>query len=131
MWMSEVEMNVWMRGRSASLIASQQVRMSLSTQRASPQMTAPLTSLGDRLHRLEVARAGDREAGLDHVHAEPRQLLGDLQLLRLVQADARGLLAVPQGGVEEDDGDSQVPAALSLRPDLVCSLARGHTSPLL
>ena len=33
-----------MRGRSASLMASQQVRMSLSVQRASPQMTAPLTA---------------------------------------------------------------------------------------
>ena len=37
-------MNVWMRGRSASLMASQQVRMSLSTQRASPHTTAPVTS---------------------------------------------------------------------------------------
>ena len=34
----------------------------------------------DRLHRLEVARRGDRKARLDHVHAQPRELVGDLQL---------------------------------------------------
>ena len=35
----------------------------------------------DRLYGLEVTRRGDRESSLDHVHAEPRELLGDLQLL--------------------------------------------------
>ena len=35
----------------------------------------------DRLHRLEVARRGDRKTGLDHVDPQTRQLLGDLQLL--------------------------------------------------
>ena len=58
---------------------------------------------GDRADRLEVARRGDREAGLDHVDAEPRELLGDLQLLGRVQRDARRLLAVAQGRVEDDD----------------------------
>ena len=56
---------------------------------------------GDRLHRLEVARRGDREAGLDHVDAQPRQLLGDLQLLLRVQRDPRRLLAVTQRRVED------------------------------
>ena len=40
---------------------------------------------GDLLDRVEVARRGDREAGLDDVDAEARQLLGDLELLGSVQ----------------------------------------------
>ena len=35
----------------------------------------------DRPYGLEVTRRGDRESSLDHVDAEPRELLGDLQLL--------------------------------------------------
>ena len=48
-----------------------------------------LDPLGDGLHGLEVALAGDREAGLDDVDTEAGQLLGDLQLLALVERDAR------------------------------------------
>jgi len=55
------------------------------------------------LHGLEVAGRGDREAGLDHVDPQPRQLLGDLDLLDGIQRDAGRLLAVPQGGVEYVD----------------------------
>ena len=55
----------------------------------------------DRLHGLEVAGRGDREAGLDHVHAEPRELVRDLELLLPVERDARRLLAVAQGRVED------------------------------
>jgi len=44
---------------------------------------------------------GDREAGLDDVHAEPRELLGDLELLGGVQRDAGRLLAVAQRRVED------------------------------
>ena len=58
---------------------------------------------GDRAYRLEVTRGRDRESSLDHVHAEARQLLGDLQLLVRVQRDARRLLAVSQRRVEDDD----------------------------
>ena len=58
---------------------------------------------GDRLHGLEVARRGDRKAGLDHIDAQARELLGDLQLLLGVERDARRLLAVAQRRVEDDD----------------------------
>ena len=58
---------------------------------------------GDRAYRLEVTRRRDRKSSLDHVHAEPRELLGDLQLLGRVQRDARRLLAVSQRRVEDDD----------------------------
>ena len=58
---------------------------------------------GDRPYGLEVTRRRDRKTSLDHVDAEPRELLGDLQLLGGVERDARRLLAVSQGGVENDD----------------------------
>ena len=44
MWMSLVEMKVWMRGRSESLTAFQAASMSCALARASPQMTGPWTS---------------------------------------------------------------------------------------
>jgi hypothetical protein len=58
---------------------------------------------GDRANRLEVARRRDREAGFDDVHAEPRQLVGDLELLGRVERDARRLLPVAQRRVEQQD----------------------------
>ena len=53
------------------------------------------------LDGFEVARRGDREAGLDDVHAQARELLGDLQLLLLVERDPGRLLAVAQRRVED------------------------------
>ena len=43
MWMSEVEMNVWIRGRAASRTAFQAASMSATCVRASPAMTGPST----------------------------------------------------------------------------------------
>jgi len=62
----------------------------------------PSHHLGDGLHGLEVALAGDREAGLDVVDPEARELLGDLELLSRVEGDAGRLLTVAQRGVEDD-----------------------------
>ena len=62
----------------------------------------PVDLAGDRLHRLEVAGRGDREAGLDHVHAEVGEGAGHLQLLAQVHAAAGALLPVAQRGVEDD-----------------------------
>ena len=81
MWMSLVAMKVWMRGRSESLTAFQAASMSCMAVRASPQITGPCDLARDRLHGLEVAGRGDREAGLDDVDAEPRELVRDLDLL--------------------------------------------------
>ncbi len=58
---------------------------------------------GDRLDGFEVAGGGDRKARLDHVDAEARQLLGDLDLLLGVERDSRRLLAVTQRGVKNVD----------------------------
>ncbi len=43
------------------------------------------TLVGDRPDAVEVALGGDREAGLDDVDPQARELLGDLQLLGDVQ----------------------------------------------
>ncbi len=81
---------------------------------------------GDRLHGLEVARRGDREAGLDDVDAQPRELVGDLELLGRVQRDAGRLLAVSQGGVEDENavvGHVTPPVGLLLGLQWVCGYA--------
>ena len=56
--------------------------------------------LGDLHHRVEITRAGDRETGLDDVHAEELQGLGDLDLLHGVQLTSRDLFPVAERGVE-------------------------------
>ena len=81
MWMSLVAMKVWMRGRSESLTAFQAASMSCLAGARQPADDRAVDLAGDRLHRLEVARRGDREAGLDDVDAEPRKLVRDLELL--------------------------------------------------
>ena len=98
-----VLMNVWMRGTSATFTASQQTRMSFSMARARPAMRGPLTSVGDRLDRLEVVGRGDREPGLDDVDAQLGELVRDLELLGPVQGSARRLFAVAQRRVEDPD----------------------------
>ena len=74
--------------------------MSATWVRARPAITGPWTARRSP-DRLEVARGGDREAGLDHVDTEPRQLVGDLELLLRVERDPRRLLAVAQRRVED------------------------------
>ena len=101
-WMALVARKTWMRGRARRAGPRQARSMSAALQRARPQMIGPSTCAGDGLHRLEVAGRGDGEAGLDDVHAEVREGVGHLQLLGQVHAGAGRLLAVAQGGVEDD-----------------------------
>ena len=61
----------------------------------------PVDFARDALDRREIVRARGREAGLDHVDAQPSQLLGHLDLLRRGQREARRLLAVAQRGIEK------------------------------
>ena len=58
---------------------------------------------GNALHGIEIASACKGEAGFNDVDAKAGQLLGDRQLLLQVQAGARRLLAIAQGGVEDQD----------------------------
>ena len=62
----------------------------------------PLDLSRDRLHRLEVARRGDRETGLDDIDAQLGQGMGHLELFGEVHAGAGRLLAVTQRGIEDD-----------------------------
>src|SRR4029453_16934689 len=55
--------------------------------------------LGDPTDRLEVARRGGREPGLDDVDTEPRELPRDLELLCGRQTGTGCLLAVAERGV--------------------------------
>ena len=103
-WMSLVAMKTWRCGRSATLIASIARCGSPSLQRASAATAMPPRRLlGDPADRLEVARRGGREAGLDDVDLEPRELAGDLELLGGGQPGAGRLLPVAQGRVEDAD----------------------------
>jgi hypothetical protein len=101
MWMSEVETKVWMRGRSASRTASHARSTSAGLARARPADDRSMDLARDGLDGLEVAGRGDREARLDDVDAQARELVGDLELLGRVERDAGRLLAVAQRGVED------------------------------
>ena len=103
MWMSEVEMNVWMRGPRCVLDRTPRgVDVGLVGARETADRRA-LDVARDRLDGLEVAGRGDREARLDHVDAEARELLRDLDLLLGVQRDPGRLLPVAQRRVEDLD----------------------------
>src|SRR3546814_10375580 len=67
-----------------------------------------------RLHGLEVAFGGDREAGLYDVDAHLLEDLGDLQLFLEVHGAARRLLAVAQRGVEDQHAATNCLGASSL-----------------
>jgi len=60
-------------------------------------------ALGDLVDGGEVALGGDRKAGLDDVDTHRVEQLGDLELLLMRHGGAGALLAVAQGGVEDDD----------------------------
>ena len=62
-----------------------------------------LRALGDLVHRGEIAFRSDRETGLDDVDAHVVEQAGDFQLLVMGHGGAGALLAVAQGGVEDDD----------------------------
>ncbi len=62
-----------------------------------------LGALGDLMDGGEVALRGDRKAGLDDVDAHVVEQFGDLELLLVGHGGAGALLAVAQGGVENDD----------------------------
>ena len=103
MWIFEVAMNTWMRGRSAWRTASHASIDVLEARAGEPGDDRAAHRLGDRLDGVEVAVGGDREPGLDHVDPEAGELFGDLQLFGDVERDAGRLLAVSQCRVEDLD----------------------------
>ena len=92
MWISLVEIKVWMRGRSESLTAFQAASTSCALARARPQITGPWTSRAIACTASKSPGRGDRKAGLDDIHPETGELVGDLELLAFVQRDPRRLL---------------------------------------
>ncbi len=54
-------------------------------------------------HRVEIALRGDREAGFHHIDAQGVQNVGDFEFFLERHRGAGALLAVAQGGVENDD----------------------------
>ena len=99
----DVAMKVWMRARWAPLSASAAREMSRSLARDREQIVESLIELGNQVDGLEVPVGTGREARLDHVHLQPLELAGDAQLLVLGHRGAGRLLAVAQGGVEDDE----------------------------
>ena len=99
----EVERKVWMRRRLAGLIASAQRSMSLNAGAREPADHGVLGALGDFVDGGEIAVRGDRKTGLDDVDAHLVEQLGDFELLLVGHGGAGALLAVAQGGVENDD----------------------------
>jgi hypothetical protein len=86
--------------------------------RARPQTAAFAGGAGDLAHGAEVALGGDGEARLDDVHAHLVEEAGDLELLLVGHGGAGRLLAVAQGGVEDDHAVGHVLAPGPLAPTI-------------
>ena len=100
----EVEMKVWMRLRLAGLTASAQRSMSLRPARDRPADDGVLDALGDLAARpaKSPSEAIGKPASMMSTPIVVEQL-GDLELLLERHGGAGALLAVAQGGVEDDD----------------------------
>ena len=96
-------MKVWMRGLGGvlhRLAGAIDVELAGTRQ---PAHHRALEALGDLGDGVEIALGGDREAGLDDVHAHGVEEVGDLLLLLEGHGGAGALLAVAQRGVEDED----------------------------
>ena len=102
-WRSEVARNVWMRLRSAGSRARAASSMSAWRRPRERRDDRPAHLAGDLSSRLGIGRRRDGEPGLDDVHAQRIERPRHDQLRRHVHREARGLLAVPERGVEDDD----------------------------
>ena len=67
-----------------------------------------LDRIGNDLHCIEIAVGAGSKPGFDHVHLQTLELARNAQLLVLGHRGAGGLLAVAQGGVENDEFVSHV-----------------------
>ena len=99
----EVDRKVWMRLRLRRLDRLGAAVDVLGRGAGEPADHRVLGARRDLLDGGEIALRGDRKAGLDDVDAHVVEQLGDLELLLMGHGGARALLAVAQGGVEDDD----------------------------
>ena len=96
-------MKVWMRPRLAGLIASPARSMSLKAARERPQITAFLVRLAISCTAWKSpSEAIGKPASMMSTPIGVEQL-GDFELLLVGHGGAGRLLAVAQGGVEDDD----------------------------
>ena len=102
-WIGEVDTKVWMRPRWAWRTASPARSISAVMARARPGDGGALDLLGDGDDSFEIAVGGDGETGLDDVDAHVVERFGNLQLFFQRHGGAGRLLAVAQGGVENED----------------------------
>ena len=72
--------------------------------------------LRDGADAREVVFRGDREPGLEDVHAQLVELHGEAHLLRLAHREAGRLLAVPERRVEDRDARPNVALRVHVRP---------------
>ena len=91
---------MWIRERGAPSSAAAAASMSVELARHNEATVTCFAASRDGPHPLEIAGRRGREACLDHVHAEPLELLADLDLLVRPQGDSRRLLAVPKRRIE-------------------------------
>jgi len=63
-------------------------------------LQAGLSNLPDT---VKLALGGYRKSSLDNIHTELIKLPGDLELFVLGERYARGLLAIPKGGIKNAD----------------------------
>ncbi len=88
--------------RAGPARASPARSMSLSRARARPHTVLSFTAGATAWTASKSPGTGDREARLDDVHPQLLQGLGDAHLLVPGHGRARALLAVAQGGIEND-----------------------------
>ena len=101
-WRSEVAMNVWMRPRRAGVRAQAARSMSPGAQRASAATVA--RSMTCATWRTASASSSDAMGKPASMMSTPKrlQLPGQPDLLVDLHREPRGLFAVPQGRVEND-----------------------------
>src|SRR5262249_44844690 len=102
-WMSEVAINVWIRGCAASRNASHARSMSGRTARARPAITGRRISIAILRTARKILIGRYRDPRLDDVRSQGIQLNRHPQLLLHVHAASRRLFSISQSGIENSD----------------------------
>jgi hypothetical protein len=95
-------MKVWMRPDLAGFTASERTRDVLVEGPAEASDGRLLDGLRHGSHGVEIPVRRRRESSLDHIDAHALELARDAQFFFLGHRGAGTLLAIPQGGIEND-----------------------------
>ena len=96
-------MDAAMGGRGHRLGAGLDVTLGRPGQATDHRTIGRAHSLRNALNSREISWAGKGEAGFNDVHPQAGQLVGNRQLFLEIQAGTRRLLAIAQGGIEDQD----------------------------